>query len=623
MFALRFSAALAFVFTATGGVCAQTTWWVDVNGPAHGNGSAAEPFRRIQSAIDVATHSDVVRVQPGTYNEKLDFVMKTIRVESVAGAGATTIRANEIGSVVRLRGGTPVLSGFTVENGSGTPSPYDTFGGGILFDHTANARVENCVIRNNYADKGDGIAGLDAHGVIANCTIEQNGGSQYPGWCMTIDDGGGVYGTLDLLVDSCLIQNNKATLAGGGVYGCSVANCLVQNNYASEGAGLSRCSAVATLIQHNTADSCDGSYAAAGGADRSTLEYCQLIDNYAWDLAGGASDSTLRHCLVQGNLALGAVEGYETLGGGTANCIAEDCWYEGNDIRGTSHGLPPGEGGGAYGGRALRCVFVDNTADYGAGTANCDLDRCLVIGNQGEGVAASAWVSCSIVRGNLGSEIVDSGYVAWTNVEGGWPGTGNIDADPRFWNPAAKDFRLAGDSPCIDSGDPLRTDPDGSRMDMGPFPYDPTHCPTAFVYCVPKTNSCGGQPLITFSGSMHAGATSGFVISTSGARSGKGGLLLYSPNGSANTPFQGGTLCVAAQGMARGLQVTSAGGSGGLACDANFSIDWAEFSSGNLGGGPQPFLNAIGQRVNVQWWGRDNQVVGCLLSAAIQYAVCP
>jgi hypothetical protein len=142
------------------------------------------------------------------------------------------------------------------------------------------------------------------------------------------------------------------------------------------------------------------------------------------------------------------------------------------------------------------------------------------------------------------------------------------------------------------------------------------------VRCQAKTNSCGLLPAIAFSGAPSAAASSGFVISTSGARVAKSGLVLYGPNGPASLPFQGGTLCVAPQGLRRSVVVASVGGTPG-ACDAQFQLDWNAFAAGAAGGNPAAFLSNVGQRVDLQWWGRDTLANGSLLSDALGYEVCP
>jgi titin len=42
--------------------------------------------------------------------------------------------------------------------------------------------------------------------------------------------------------------------------------------------------------------------------------------------------------------------------------------------------------------------------------------------------------------------------VSYSDIEGGWMGTGNIDADPEFADPASGDYHLGVGSPCIDKG---------------------------------------------------------------------------------------------------------------------------------------------------------------------------
>jgi len=67
----------------------------------------------------------------------------------------------------------------------------------------------------------------------------------------------------------------------------------------------------------------------------------------------------------------------------------------------------------------------------------------------------------------------DDIQVAYSDLSTAWPGSGNTLADPRFMDASAKNFHLQAASPCIDAGDPAAApDPDGTRADMGAFPYE-------------------------------------------------------------------------------------------------------------------------------------------------------
>ena len=46
-------------------------------------------------------------------------------------------------------------------------------------------------------------------------------------------------------------------------------------------------------------------------------------------------------------------------------------------------------------------------------------------------------------------------------------GNGLIENNPLFVNLGTWDFSYEGDSPCIDAGDPMEADPDGSIRDIG------------------------------------------------------------------------------------------------------------------------------------------------------------
>lgn len=61
-------------------------------------------------------------------------------------------------------------------------------------------------------------------------------------------------------------------------------------------------------------------------------------------------------------------------------------------------------------------------------------------------------------------------HAYYNNIEGGWPGTGNIDQNPEFRNVSVLDLRLTENSPCVDAGNPWHLkDPDGTITDMGAY----------------------------------------------------------------------------------------------------------------------------------------------------------
>jgi len=126
------------------------------------------------------------------------------------------------------------------------------------------------------------------------------------------------------------------------------------------------------------------------------------------------------------------------------------------------------------------CLIAHNavaTGDRAIRTERATIVGCTVADNGPLGIYVQLTdnvISNSIVWGNAGQQIGGAvPDVSYSDIEGGYPGEGNIDADPQFVDPLNGDYRLRSSSPCIDAGDPNSPlDPDGSRADMGAFYYD-------------------------------------------------------------------------------------------------------------------------------------------------------
>jgi hypothetical protein len=114
----------------------------------------------------------------------------------------------------------------------------------------------------------------------------------------------------------------------------------------------------------------------------------------------------------------------------------------------------------------INCTVVANSADIMAGG--------IYNTNEFGGHCAQV-VTNSIVYGNSGQQIADiagaSSTVTYSDIQGGYPGLGNIDADPVF---ADADYRLGPGSPCIDAGDNAAVPPgQDTDLDGNPRFVDP------------------------------------------------------------------------------------------------------------------------------------------------------
>jgi hypothetical protein len=123
-----------------------------------------------------------------------------------------------------------------------------------------------------------------------------------------------------------------------------------------------------------------------------------------------------------------------------------------------------------------RCTFAYNTSGYSGGGFYYDIEPNL-----------SNTITNSIVWQNYPDAfhtLQGQPLVTYSNVQAGYPGNGNIDADPLFADPVNNNFQLTWadfpvvselTSPCIDSGNPAsEPDPDQTIADMGAYYFEQT-----------------------------------------------------------------------------------------------------------------------------------------------------
>lgn len=136
----------------------------------------------------------------------------------------------------------------------------------------------------------------------------------------------------------------------------------------------------------------------------------------------------------------------------------------------------------------VNCVLARNAAQPGgavsvSSTSSVRLRHCTVVGNR-YGVKSEGGLlvlSNCIVRGNTDGQVTPGYTVRYSNIEGGYVGVGNIDADALFVNAEQGDYALGYSSPCVDAGAAAgvtwdcvgKPRPLGLGYDMGAYEQDP------------------------------------------------------------------------------------------------------------------------------------------------------
>lgn len=441
------------------------TYYVATTGSDTNPGTQAQPFKMIQKGLNSAANGDTIQVASGTYVELLLWENKSLTLQG-AGEGLSIIDGGGAGRCVTVNyvPATARFEGFTIQNNKTLPNTvgmdnnhsyltvsHCTFNGnrGGMYNIQCSPTVTYCTFSNNSTTGGGGMYNFEASPTVTHCTFTGNS-ANYLG-------GGGMHNRANSnpIVTYCTFTGNSATgqdiSGGGGIINgldcyLTVSNCTFTNNSVS-GMGI------------------------GGGGIR--------IDGY-----GSTSGARITDCVFIGNSAAGVNTG----GGGI-------------DIQ--------------YGfATVTRCTFKNNTCSIGAGMSSWDslvtVSNCTFTNNSsdfcggldiGGGPGINATVTNCTLSANGGSALItrnnmtiaitncilwaataatirsfgDSPTVTYSNVQGGYAGTGNINADPLFINAAGGNYRLQFTSPCLNTGSASTpnlpsTDMDGAPRILGSAP---------------------------------------------------------------------------------------------------------------------------------------------------------
>ena len=414
----------------SGAANGQAIIYVDDDASLGGDGTTWQTaFRYLQDALALATEGDEIRVAGGGYRPD-------------QGGGQTP---GNRGASFALILGVELYGGYA---GRGAPDPdernVDIFESILSGDLAGNDGP-------NYANNDENAfhvltgGATDSSTVVDGFTVvggnaDANNLPHDAGGAMRIQAGSPT-------ICNCVFTGNSATFGGGmenfnGGNPTIIACLFVANRATFRGGGIHNNTSSPILINTVLAENVAAN---SGGGMRNwnfsapVLTRCEFVDNHAGFGGGMVNDesfATLRDCIFRANTA-------DDTSGGMHNWIS-------NPV-------------------LVNCLFVDNEAItkgggiYSLNTSAPTLTNCTLSGNfagvEGGGLFATGsstglLLNC-IVWGNTGSALGGPGTftVAYSNIEGGSTGAGNIDTDPLFVDAAGDNLRLSISSPCIDAAD--------------------------------------------------------------------------------------------------------------------------------------------------------------------------
>jgi hypothetical protein len=380
----------------------------DVGDGAAGIGTAADPFRDLQSAIDAAADGDILLLLPGTYE-----AAPVEYVEELCG------NCEEHRTEVRSTRGF-LIDGkalHVVGSGADVTTLVTNAGYGVLFERSAGSYVSDLRITGGRRDL-DGMA-TDAGVVVRDGSVtlrrvEISDNTDRPE--EVVVGIGGVMGRerSEIIIRDCTIRNN----GWDGVALYRGATAFIADNEISEGrgAGIGITWDAAAIVLRNRIS---GYWKGIGtfGSSRAVVRNNAVFDNLGWGvIATGTSFMEAANNVIARNGNCGfALWSDDAAVSFTNNIVVANGW---------------------------RDEWV-----------------CPQVGVWLNGDASNLSFTHNDVWGNAAGDYRDIDDLTGAD--------GNISLDPLFAD--SLDFRLLSGSPAIDAGNPVFTDPDGGPSDLGAY----------------------------------------------------------------------------------------------------------------------------------------------------------
>jgi CSLREA domain-containing protein len=401
------------------------------------------------------------------------------------------------GGMYNSNNSTPKLKDVTLSNNSAS------FGGGGMYNSSnGNPTLTNVTFTGNTATYGAGMNNYLSSPSLIDVTFSGNVASS---------DGGAMYNNQSVsltLSGVKFIENVSSQSRGGGIFNYATSplltNVTFSDNQARQGGGMynstgSNPSLSIVIFNGNSASSGSGMY---NSGSNPSLEKVTFSNNTGTATSrGGAmvndsnSSPSLLNVLFHNNLVT----------------------YTGGGMQNSGNSSPS----------LTNVTFSGNTAQQGGGIYNYSQSNPTLTNVTFKGNAATSYggaiandsshpvIRNSILWGNAGGEIgnmnLSAPVVTYSIVQGGYSGTGNLNADPLLGplqdnGSFTQTMALGFGSPAIDTGDDLTcpstdqrgvTRPQWMHCDIGAYEYEFVSTSTAITSDSPDP-SLAGQPVTVY-----------------------------------------------------------------------------------------------------------------------------